>query len=302
MLPAIMNGAAPFTGRAFVAPRWAEWGDIDGIIERALHEDLGAGDVTTRATVSPGHPATAELIAKESLVVAGIAIAARVFSRVDPELLIEVAEKEGQRVSARERLMRVYGRARSILTAERTALNLMQRACGIATMTRRFVDAAGGNMRVCDTRKTMPGLRALDRYAIRCGGGHNHRNDLGSGVLIKENHIRCAGGVQAAVTAARAHAAHTLRIECEVTTLEEAQAAVDAGAEALLLDNMDNDTIQEAVSRYKGKVLLEASGNMSLERLPALARIGVDLVSVGALTHSVKAGDISLLIQVDDRA
>jgi nicotinate-nucleotide pyrophosphorylase (carboxylating) len=191
---------------------------------------------------------------------------------------------------------RVTGNARALLSAERTALNLVQRMSGVATLTRRFVDAAAGRCRITDTRKTTPGLRALQRYAVRCGGGHNHRNDLGSGVLIKENHIRCAGGVGPAITAARALAPHTMRVECEVTDLDELRQALDAAADVVLLDNMDDAQVQRAMEVVAGRATVEVSGNMSLPRVPRLAELGVDVISVGALTHSAPAADLSLQI------
>lgn len=280
--------------------RWsAEHGAFESIIERVLAEDLAAGDVTSRATV-PGHVmATAEIIAKQPLILAGIKVAAQTFARVDPSLRVQISSGEGQSIEKGRAVLAVSGRARSILAAERSALNLLQRACGVATMTRRYVEQAGTDLRVVDTRKTMPGLRALDRYAVRCGGGSNHRNDLGSGILIKENHIRCAGGVQAAVSQAKGVAPHGLRVECEVTNLQEGQAAVDAGADVLLLDNMDNAQVEQAVQKWRGKVLLEVSGGVTLERIAGLASIGVDIVSVGALTHSVVAADLSLLVKTN---
>lgn len=278
--------------------RWsAEHGAFEAIIERVLAEDLAAGDVTSRATVPAHVMATAEIIAKQELVLAGIKVAAQTFARVDPSLRVQISPQEGQLIHKGTAVLAVSGRARSILAAERSALNLLQRACGVATMTRSYVEQAGDSLRVVDTRKTMPGLRALDRYAVRCGGGSNHRNDLGSGILIKENHIRCAGGVAAAVRQAKEVAPHGLRIECEVTNLQEGQAAVDAGADVLLLDNMDNAQVAKAAELWRGKVLLEVSGGVTLERIASLAEIGADIVSIGALTHSVVAADLSLLVK-----
>jgi nicotinate-nucleotide pyrophosphorylase (carboxylating) len=283
---------------AMTTTSWdAELGDIDGIVERALAEDLAAGDVTARATVRAGTHARAMLVAKAPLVVCGLAVAARVFGRLDPASVFTVEVPEGTPVPARTVLARVEGDARALLGAERTALNLVQRMCGIATTTAKFVAAAAGRCRVTDTRKTMPGLRALDRYAVRTGGGHNHRNDLGAGVLIKENHIRAAGGIAAAVAAAKTQAPHTMRIECEVTTIGEVDEALTAGAEAILLDNMDDAAVRAALERIAGRAVVEVSGNVDLARVGRLAALGVDLVSVGALTHSVVAGDVSLLFE-----
>jgi nicotinate-nucleotide pyrophosphorylase (carboxylating) len=273
----------------------AELGDVEGIVERALAEDLAAGDVTARSTVRAGTRASAKLVTKASLVVCGLVVAQRVFARLDPAVVFEAIVAAGVLVEPRTTLARIAGDARALLGAERTALNLLQRMSGIATTTAKFVAAAGGRCRVTDTRKTMPGLRSLDRYAVRTGGGHNHRNDLGAGVLIKENHIRAAGGIAAAVAAAKAHAPHTMRIECEVTNMAEVDEALAAGADAILLDNMDDAAVREAVGRIAGRAIVEVSGNVDLARVAVLAGIGVDLVSVGALTHSVVAADISLL-------
>ncbi len=272
----------------------SELGELDALIDRVLAEDLASGDVTARTTVPADLEAAAQMLAKSELVVCGMPVAARVLSRVDPRADVQIFAAERSRVTAGTVLLRVCGNARALLGAERTALNLVQRMCGVATATRRFVDAAAGRCRITDTRKTMPGLRALDRYAVRCGGGHNHRNDLGAGVLIKENHIRCAGSVTAAIAAAARQAPHTLRIECEVTNLAEVDEALAAGAEVILLDNMDDATVAEAVARIGERAWTEVSGNVELERVARLAEIGVDLISAGALTHSVRAADISL--------
>lgn len=280
----------------------AELGAINRIIAAALEEDLAAGDLTARLTVPADALARGRIIAKQALVCCGGPIVVRTFEQVDPDLAVELLVAEGARVEPGTELVRLVGRARSLLAGERTALNLLGRASAVATCTRRYVDAAGPDLRVVDTRKTMPGLRALDRYAVRCGGGHNHRNDLGSGVLIKENHIRCAGSVGAAVRAAREHAPHTLRVECEVETLAELREALAAGADSLLLDDMDDETLRKAVEvtgpKGQRRVSLEVSGGVTLERLPALAQIGVDLVSVGALTHSAPSVDLSLLFEL----
>jgi nicotinate-nucleotide pyrophosphorylase (carboxylating) len=275
----------------------AELGDVEGIVERALAEDLSAGDVTTRSTVPAGTRARARLVAKSELVVCGLPMAAAVFRRLDPKGTFAVSTAEGTRVQPRAVLATIEGDARAMLGAERTALNLVQRMSGIATTTAKYVAAAGGGCRVTDTRKTMPGLRVLDRYAVRMGGGHNHRNDLGAGVLIKENHIRAAGGIAAAVGGAKRQAPHSLRVECEVTSLAEVDEALAAGADAILLDNMDDAAVTAAVARIGGRAIVEVSGNVDLARLSRLAKLGVDLVSVGALTHSVVAADISLLFE-----
>jgi nicotinate-nucleotide pyrophosphorylase (carboxylating) len=283
----------------------AELGDVEHIISAALAEDLAVGDMTSRLTVPTDAVARGKIIAKQSLVVCGGALVVRTFARVDPSVVVELRVKDGERIEPGTEVVALSGNARSLLAGERTALNLLGRACSVATLTASYVAAAGPDLRVVDTRKTMPGLRALDRYAVRCGGGHNHRNDLGTGVLIKENHIRCAGSVTTAVEAARAHASHTVRVQCEVETLVQVREAIAAGADALLLDNMSDEMLREAVaiagSKRQRKVLLEVSGGITLERLPRLARIGVDLVSVGALTHSAPCVDLSLLFDVDGR-
>jgi nicotinate-nucleotide pyrophosphorylase (carboxylating) len=269
---------------------------IDDLLTRALAEDLGAGDVTTEACVPEGAQAVADGVARKALVACGTPVAARVFTMVDASLSFVARVEEGALVAPGTVLWRVEGRARSILMAERVALNFTQRMCGIATATRRYVDAVPTECqtRITDTRKTTPGLRLLERYAVRRGGGHNHRNDLGSAVLIKDNHIVAAGGVRVAIEAARQRAPHTSRIECEVDSLEQLEEALAARADIVLLDNMDTATVEEAVRRTRGRALLEASGGITLERVTALARAGVDAISVGALTHSTPAADIGL--------
>lgn len=269
---------------------------VDAIVVRALEEDLGAGDVTTESCVPEGQSATAHGVARKDLVSCGIPVAARVFALLDGALRFETHVAEGAKVGAGTRLFSVEGSARAILTGERVALNLIQRMCGVATMTRRYVDAVfhGSPTRITDTRKTTPGLRLLERYAVRHGGGKNHRNDLGSAVLIKDNHIVAAGGVRAAIEAARARAPHTSRIECEVDSLDQLEEALAARADIVLLDNMDTRTVEEAVRRTRGRALLEASGGITLERIAELSRAGVDAISVGALTHSTPAADIGL--------
>jgi len=269
---------------------------VDSVIVRALEEDLSAGDVTTEACVPAEATATANGVARKELIACGIPVAARVFALVDASLRFEAHVTDGTKVAPGTVLWVVMGRARPILMAERVALNLAQRMSGIATGTRRYVDAlpSGSKTRITDTRKTTPGLRFLERYAVRKGGGHNHRNDLGSAVLIKDNHIVAAGGVKPAIDRARARAPHTSRIECEVDSLEQLDVALAAGADIVLLDNMDTEAVQEAVRRTRGRALLEASGGITLERIPELARAGVDAISVGALTHSTPAADVAL--------
>jgi nicotinate-nucleotide pyrophosphorylase (carboxylating) len=278
----------------------SECGPVQGIIDAALTEDLASGDVTGRVTVPAQTRWRARLVAKSRLVLAGAAVARQVFHTVDREIHCHVHLRDGEVATPGTVLMDLEGNARALLAGERTALNLLQRMCGVATLTRAYVDAAAGRCRICDTRKTMPGLRALDRYAVRCGGGHNHRNDLGAGVLIKENHIRAAGGLAEAVLRARGHAPHTLRIECEVTDLNELRVALEAGADAVLLDNMDDAAVAEAVRIVAGRAKIEVSGGVGLERISELAGLGIDIISVGRLTHSAPASDISLLFQLGD--
>lgn len=274
-------------------------GDIDVVVRSALAEDLAAGDVTSVATVPASARARAGLVAKQRLVLAGLDVAVRTFALVDPSVVVVLHARDGESVAAGTRIADVEGPARAVLAAERTALNFLQRLCGVATLTRAYVDAADGRCRIVDTRKTTPGLRTLQRYAVRCGGGHNHRNDLGAAVLIKENHIRCAGGVVPAITAARNAAPHTMKIECEVTTLAEVREALDAGADTIMLDNMEDETVVRAIAMIDRRALVEVSGSIKLERVRTLAGLGVDIISVGALTHSAPASDLSLLVDVE---
>lgn len=266
------------------------------IVHRALLEDLGRGDVTTDATVPPDVAGAAVLAAREPLVVSGLDVFVETYAQVDPRVTVERFVHDGDPIEKGKVAARVSGPAASILKAERVSLNLVQRMSGIATKTRQFVDAipAGSSLRVTDTRKTTPGLRVLERYAVRCGGGHNHRDDLSSAVLIKDNHIAAAGGVRVAIERARAHAPHTSKIECEVDRLEQLDEALAAGADIVMLDNFDDATLAEAVKRTAGRAILEVSGGVTLERLPRIAIAGIDVVSVGGLTHSARAVDLAL--------
>jgi nicotinate-nucleotide pyrophosphorylase (carboxylating) len=273
---------------------------LDEIVTRALAEDLSGGDLTTDSTVLPEQRALAKAIAHDSLVVAGGEAFSRAFYLVDRGLRVECVKRDAERAEAGEVLFIVEGPARSILLGERTALNFLQRLSGVATITRRFVDAlpAGSRARISDTRKTTPGLRALERLAVRAGGGHNHRNDLGAAVLIKDNHIVAAGGVRAAVERARRYAPHTSRIEVEVESLAELDEALTAGAEVVMLDNFDDTLVEQAVARARGRALVEVSGRITLERIARLGALGVDVISVGALTHSAPAADIGLDLEL----
>ena len=269
---------------------------VDRVIAVALEEDLASGDITTEACIDADARAVAHAVARKDMVVCGGPVFARVFTTVDPSLAVESHAGDGTLATAGSQLWTVRGRARSILMGERVALNLVQRMCGVATQARRYVDALppGSKTRITDTRKTTPGLRALERYAVRAGGAHNHRDDLGAAVLIKDNHVAACGGVRAAIERARAGAPHTAKIECEVDSLEQLDEALAAGADIVLLDNMSTPTVIEAVARTRGRALLEASGGITLERVAELGRAGVDAISVGALTHSVPAADVGL--------
>jgi nicotinate-nucleotide pyrophosphorylase (carboxylating) len=275
----------------------------EAIIDLALAEDIGTGDITTLATVPAGTTAHGALLAKADGVISGLDAAAFVFHRVDPAVDFSPALNDGDRVSYGTTIAEVFGHAQSLLTAERVALNLLQRLSGVATETARYVEAvAGTHARIIDTRKTTPGLRILEKAAVRHGGGHNHRVGLADGVLIKDNHLAAIGGpdrVTRAIQQARAFAPHTLKIEVEVTTLAEVEEAVAARADVVLLDNMDIPTMRQAVELVAGRALLEASGSVRLDTVRAIAETGVDFISVGALTHSASALDISLDFDLD---
>jgi nicotinate-nucleotide pyrophosphorylase (carboxylating) len=267
------------------------------LIELALDEDLGRGDVTSRVTVGAQGPhITADMIARQPIVAFGVDVAAAVFALVDPGIAFEVHAPDGTRVDRGGLLATVRGPAHGVLAAERTALNFVQRLSGVATLARRYADAvAGTRARVVDTRKTTPGFRALEKAAVLAGGCRNHRFDLGSGILIKDNHIAACGSVRAAVEAAKAGAPHPLRIEVEVTNLGELDEALAAGAEIVLLDNMTPAQVEVAAARAHGRdVLVEVSGGVTLATIADYARAGADLISVGAITHSAPAVDIGL--------
>ena len=268
---------------------------LDELIRKALAEDIGPGDVTTGAALRGDEAGQARAMAKADLVVAGIAVFGEVFRTLDPALTFIPRKRDGERAAKGETLAEISGTLASILTAERVALNLLQRMCGIATLTRRYVDKiAGMHAKILDTRKTAPGLRILDKYAVRTGGGCNHRFALYDGVLIKDNHITAAGGIEPAVRRVRGRVPHTLKIEVEVKNPAELEEALAAGADSVLLDNMGLPEMAAAVKRVAGRILLEASGNVTLERVREVAATGVGLISVGALTHSAAAADISL--------
>lgn len=265
------------------------------IIERALREDIGSGDVTTDAICEPDQVGRAVIRTKEPCVVAGVPIAQMVFETLDSQLRFASRVRDGDRLNAGQIIAELDGRLRTILTGERIALNFLQRLSGIATATARYVEAVRDfSVKILDTRKTAPGLRIFDKYAVRVGGGQNHRMGLYDGVLIKTNHIRAAGGIAKAIERARRSAPTTLRIEVEVKNLKELQEALDAGADIIMLDNMSLEEIRQAVKIAHGRALLEASGGVNLENVREIAATGVDFISVGALTHSVKAIDMHL--------
>jgi nicotinate-nucleotide pyrophosphorylase (carboxylating) len=263
------------------------------LIQAAIEEDIGRGDVTTEATIAEHTISRARLITKQEIVLAGMDVFTEVYVMLDDTVHIKPAHKEGDLLSAGAVIAVLEGRARSLLAGERVALNFLQRLSGIATLTRQYVEAVRGyNVEIIDTRKTTPGWRLLEKYAVRVGGGKNHRHDLGDGVLIKDNHIVAAGGIKAAVDMARRHSHHLLKIEVEVETLEQVEEALQAGAEVIMLDNMSPAMLAEGVKIIDRRAVVEASGGVSLETVTAVARTGVDLISVGKLTHSAPAADI----------
>jgi nicotinate-nucleotide pyrophosphorylase (carboxylating) len=268
---------------------------LERTVYAALAEDLGEGDVTTEATIDEGTAGSATLVVREAGVVCGLRIVETVFRALDPEIVFEPLVDEGAFVDSGA-VARVRGSKRAILTGERTALNFLGRLSGIATLTRRFVDAvAGTGVAILDTRKTTPGLRALEKHAVFLGGGRNHRFGLDDGVLVKDNHLRAAGSVGEAVERLRAVTDLPIEIECD--TLAQVEQALDAGAEAILLDNMGTDELRAAVALVDGRARLEASGGVTLETVRAIAETGVDEISVGALTHSARSLDVSLELQ-----
>ena len=272
--------------------------DYLDLVRRALAEDVGSGDVTTEILVPAGIRSTAQLIAKRACVTAGLEVAHAVFREVDPSVQFSACVADGHRCSGGEVLANIEGTARGLLTGERTALNFLQHLSGIATLTARFVDATGGRLTILDTRKTIPTLRPLAKYAVRCGGGTNHRMGLFDAILIKDNHIRVAGSLAEAVRRVRAKR-DDLAIEVEAQTLAEVDEAIDAGPDVIMLDNLSDDEMQLAIDRIAGRAKVEISGGVTFERIPALATLGADAVSVGALTHSAPAADISLEMMID---
>jgi nicotinate-nucleotide pyrophosphorylase (carboxylating) len=270
---------------------------IDQAVQRALDEDLGrAGDITSMATIPETTPARAIMIARQPGVIAGLPLAVAVFQKLSPDLSIEVHVRDGAFVAAGAQLLTISGPARAVLTGERTALNFVGRLSGVATLTADYVrHTAGTNMRICCTRKTTPGLRALEKYAVRCGGGFNHRFGLDDAILIKDNHIAVAGGIKPVLQRARAHVGHLVKIEIEVDTQAQLREVLDTGlADVVLLDNMDIAELTEAVKLAQGRVVLEASGGVTRDSIAKIAATGVDYASAGALTHSAPNFDVSL--------
>lgn len=268
------------------------------LIDLALEEDAGLGDVTSRAIFQPAHTSRAFIEARQDLTICGLEIAQEVFRRVDPALQVTLTAADGERVKPDGVVLRVSGPTASLLTAERTALNFLQRLSGVATQARRYANAvAQTGVRIVDTRKTTPGWRALEKYAVRCGGCHNHRSSLGEHVLIKDNHIAAAGSLAKAVLLCRAAAPHTAKIEVEAKTLAEVSEALAAKADAILLDNMSPMLVRSAVEVIAGAAVVEVSGGVRFETLRDYALPGVDVISIGALTHSAPAADLSLTIE-----
>jgi nicotinate-nucleotide pyrophosphorylase (carboxylating) len=270
---------------------------IDEAVTRALEEDLGrAGDVTSIATIPEATKAHAVMVARQAGVIAGLPLALTVFRKLCPEIHLQAHVRDGAAVAAGVHLMTISGPARAVLTGERTALNFVGRLSGIATLTSNYVrKTTGTRLRICCTRKTTPGLRALEKYAVRCGGGFNHRFGLDDAILIKDNHIAVAGGIRPVLERAHAHAGHLVKVEIEVDTLAQLREVLDTDlADAVLLDNMDIATLSEAVKMAQGRVVLEASGGVTLDSIPEIAATGVDYVSSGTLTHSAPNFDVAL--------
>jgi len=270
---------------------------IDKIIERALLEDIGTGDITTESIIPSNLKAKGIIKTFEKGVVAGLDIACLVFQKLDAEIVFQEKTKDGTKVIRGKELAEITGPARTILKGERVALNFLQRMSGIATITSKFCEEVKDfPVRIVDTRKTTPGLRILEKYAVRMGGGYNHRFGLYDAVLIKDNHIAIAGGIKSAVDSVRKQSSHTVKIEVEVESLSQLQEALKAQVDIIMLDNMDLETMKEAVKMVKGKTLIEASGEITLEKVRKIAQAGIDLISIGALTHSVKSLNISMEI------
>ncbi|MEW6715184.1 MAG: carboxylating nicotinate-nucleotide diphosphorylase [Nitrospirota bacterium] len=274
---------------------------VDSVLKNALHEDIGSGDITTSAIISEKDISLAVIIAKEDFILAGLPFAGRTFKLVDSEVKFKAKKRDGSRIRKGTVIAEIKGKTRSLLLAERTALNLLQRLSGIATLTNKFVErVAGLPVKILDTRKTTPGLRFFEKYAVKMGGGCNHRYGLFDGILIKDNHISAAGGVKKAVKLAKSRVDKSFKIEVEAKSIKEVKDALSSGADIIMLDNMAVDEMTKAVKiirSHKADVVIEASGNVNLENLRAIAETGVDMISAGALTHSAPAADISMKIR-----
>jgi len=272
-----------------------DWKIVDPLIELALGEDMPDGDITSENVVPEEMLSRAVILSKADGILAGIDVAERVFSRIDPDIVFRVIRRDGSEIVPGDHLAELEGRARSLLMGERTALNFLQRMSGIASLTQRYVRALeGSGTRLLDTRKTTPGMRILEKFAVRMGGGTNHRMSLSDMVMLKDNHLRMVGGIAKAVARARQAVGREVKIEVETTSPEEAVTAIESGADWVMLDNMSSEQIRRAVERAAGRAILEVSGGVELERLPELAALGVDYVSVGRLTHSFESLDISM--------
>jgi len=291
----VTNPASLLTPDAFLSPL-----AIDEAVQRALDEDLGrAGDITSIATIPETAPARAIMVARQAGVIAGLPLAVATFRKLSSDIRIEAHCRDGATVAAGVQVLTISGPARAVLAGERTALNFVGRLSGIATLTAEYVrHTAGSHLRICCTRKTTPGLRALEKYAVRCGGGFNHRFGLDDAILIKDNHIAVAGGIRPVLQRARAHAGHLVKVEIEVDTLAQLREVLDTGlADVVLLDNMDIATLTEAVKLADGRVVLEASGGVTQSSIAGIAATGVDYASSGALTHSAPNFDVALDIE-----
>lgn len=272
-----------------------DFGIVRSILENALIEDIGTGDITTTCTVPETRMTAGKFIAKEKGIICGLDIAKYVFQLLDPQVQFEALVEDGDTVNSGDVIAEIHGPARRILTGERVALNFLQRLSGIATKTSDMVEKLKGTGAIIvDTRKTTPGLRVLEKYAVKMGGGSNHRFNLADGILIKDNHIVASGGISNAIISAKEGAPHTLKVEVEVETFEQIEEALSVGADIIMLDNMDIPMMKEAVDLIKGRALVEASGNMGDKNIVEVAQTGVDIISIGALTHTIKSMDISL--------
>ncbi|MHA1584263.1 MAG: carboxylating nicotinate-nucleotide diphosphorylase [Promethearchaeota archaeon] len=272
--------------------------NLDPIIQRAFQEDMNHGDITTDTLIPQGNVSEGFFLAKENGILAGISVVKRVFYLLNPDINIEFTKKDGEELKKGEIFGKIKGSTRDLLKGERTALNLLQHLSGIATLTKKFVEIIKGTKtRIADTRKTTVGLRVLEKYAVRVGGGKNHRFNLSDAVMIKDNHIKAVGGITKAITQARNEIPHTMTIEVEVASLDQLQEALNANPDIIMLDNMNIEEMKQAIETTNGQVILEASGNVSLDSVRQIAETGVNVISIGILTHSVKALDISMKLK-----